>query len=83
MQDMAIIISTHLTDSRTEDGLERGRLQLGNQLSGNNSRRIRRARTTTKEKLDDEEDRQERDQGIGLPLSLPLFLINNSILKPR
>ena len=60
---MATIISTHLTDSRTEDGLERGRLQLGNQLSDNNSRRIRRARTTTEEKLDDEEERQERADG--------------------
>lgn len=80
---MATIISTHLTDSRTEDGLERGRLQLGNQLSDNNSRRIRTARTTTEEKLDDEEERQERDQEIRLPFSLPIVLINNSILKPR
>lgn len=82
MRAMATITPTHLTDSRTEDELERGRLHL-NQLSGNNSRRIRRARTTTKEKLDDEEDRQERDQEIRLPFSFPLFLINNSILKPR
>jgi len=68
---MATIISTHLTDSRTEDGLERGRLQLGNQLSGNNSRRIRRARTTTEEKLDDEKrDRKETKKLDFLFLSL-------------
>lgn len=82
MQDMATITPIHLTDIRTEDELERGRLHLGNQLSGNNSRRIRSARTTTKEKLDDEEDKQETDQEIRLPFSFPPFLINNSILKP-